>query len=119
MVAKTKLYRQLDGLETDLAEQLSAHLKVAARGNNDWVFCVTEFRPAQQARGRSDRTTEKLIALSRRILTLYEKLDEPSGRTPAARLCWYCQQWSRAADDGKLLGQTLARQFLAEIEAGE
>jgi hypothetical protein len=40
MVAKSKLYSKLDGLEIELKERLVPHLEQAAAGNNDLVFCV-------------------------------------------------------------------------------
>ncbi len=40
MVSKSKLYTQLDLLESELREKLIPRLKSAARGNNDLIFCV-------------------------------------------------------------------------------
>lgn len=119
MVSRAKLYRQLDALELELAEQLSAHLGVAAAGDNDFIFCVAEFSSTAGVNDQPDRTTEQLIVLSRRILALHEKLGESSQGTPAERLCWYCQQWSRETDPREKLARSLARQFLAEIQLGD
>jgi hypothetical protein len=118
MVSKTKLYQKMDLLETQLEEDIVAHLKEAANGRNDLLFCVTAFNPFTDLKSRTDRLTEELVDIGAQILTLRAKLGEPSDGTIAERLCWYCRQWSNSGKNYKTSGKELARQFLLEIENG-
>ena len=117
MVSKSKLYRQLDALESELRERLVPHIEAAALGRNDLVFCVREFNPYPQLANRTDATTESLIVLGRKILGLMEKLGEPSTGTIAERICWYCYEWGNVSDSHRKSAKTLAQQFLEEIRS--
>jgi hypothetical protein len=117
MVAKRKLYAQLDMLEAQLDEELRAHLRIAARGENDLVFCVAAFNPHPELRRATDKTTEHLVALGAQILALREKLDEPADEHSAAvRICWYCRQWGELDDQHRSDAAVLAQRFLSELE---
>ncbi|MEO0972060.1 MAG: hypothetical protein AAFX85_03130 [Pseudomonadota bacterium] len=119
IVAKRKLYAQLDVLEGQLEEQLRAHLRVAARGGNDLVFCVASFNSHPELRHERDETTERLVALGAQILALREKLGEPAHEHSAAvRICWYCREWGELADDPRRGTVALAQRFLEELEVG-
>ena len=118
MVSKVKLYQKMDLLETQLREGLVAHLKEAAEGRNDLLFCVTAFNPFAELRSRTDKLTEEFVDIGAQVLALRAKLGEPSDGTVAERLCWYCRQWSNSGKNHKTSGRELARKFLLEIEKG-
>lgn len=115
MVSKSKLYAQLDGFEDELLARLVPHLQRAANGQNDLVFCTAEFNAHRELRHSNDAETESLVVLGRRILGLRAKLNEPSDACVAARICWYCQQWSDAYARKNVSAQSLAQAFLQEI----
>lgn len=116
MVSKAKLYSRLDVLEAQLKESLLPHLRNAADGDNDLVFCVKAFNPFRELKYRTDTLTEELVEIGSQILSLREKLGEPYAGTIAERICWYCSEWSKAKNHHKCSGSGLAKQFLAEIE---
>lgn len=116
MVSKAKLYSKLDSLEAELLERLIPHLKNAAKGNNDLVLCVTPFNPFRELKHRTDTVTEELIDVGSQILSLREKLDEPTQGTLAERLCRYCREWGNVKNHHRPSGTGLAKQFLLEIE---
>ena len=115
MVSKAKLYSQLDRLEDELRERLVPHLTAASLGNNDLVFCTSEFNTFSALKNHVDTETEALIVLGRQILALREKLDEPTEATVAERICWYCREWGDTVDQHRNPAQALASQFLQEI----
>ena len=119
MVSKAKLYSQLDRLETELRERMIPHLEQAAKGGNDLVFCTSEFNPFPQLEGKTDSVTEELIQLGRQVLTLRDKLGEPSNGTIAERVCWYCRKWGDTKDSHRKAAQGLAKQFLQEAKRAE
>ncbi len=55
VVSKAKLYSKLDSLEAELEEGLVPHLRDAANGENDLVFCVTAFNPFRELKNRTDK----------------------------------------------------------------
>lgn len=116
MVSKVKLYSKLDVLEAQLKESLYSHLKKAAEGKNDLVFCVKMFNPFRELRYKTDKFTEELIEIGSQILSLREKLGEPSNGTIAERICWYCREWGNTKNHHRTSGTELAKQFLLEIE---
>lgn len=116
MVSKAKLYNRLDALENELRESLLPHLKNAAEGNNDLIFCVKAFNPFRELKNRTDKLTEELIEIGVQILSLREKLGEPSEGTIAERICWYCREWGNTNNHHRPSGRGLAKQFLAELE---
>ena len=116
MVSKTKLYSKLDALEVDLRETLVPHLKKAARGNNDLIFCVKPFNPFPELKHKTDAVTEELVEIGSQALSLRDKLGEPSEGTIAERICWYCREWGSTGSHHKHSAISLAKQFLAEIE---
>ena len=115
MISRTKLYSQLDRMESELAAELRPHLEQAANGDNPLVFCVAEFNPNPAQYPCNDTNTEKLVRLGRQILALREKLGEPADGTPAERLCWYCRQWAATANGEAKTARELAADFLQEI----
>lgn len=115
MVSKAKLYAQLDLLERDLRERIVPHLQAAADGKNDLVFCVPDFNPFPELRSKTDPETQELVLLGRRILSMREKLNEPSDGTIAERICWYCRRWSDVKGNHPMNAQGLAGEFLEEI----
>jgi hypothetical protein len=114
MVSKEKLYSQLDRIEEELRERIVPHLKHAARGENDLVFCATDFNPFPE-KFIPDAETDALIQLGRQILSLRAKLGESSEGTIAERVCWYCRTWGATGDSHRKMAQGLADQFLQEI----
>lgn len=116
MVSKAKLYARLDALEVELEEGLLPHLENAANGNNDLIFCVKWFNPFRELKHRTDGVTEQLIDLGAQVLSLREKLGEPTEGTIAERICWYCREWGNTNNHKRPSGTSLAKQFLAEIE---
>lgn len=115
MVSKAKLYSRLDVLEAELRETLVPHLENAAQGNNDLIFCVKSFNPFRELKHSTDKVTEELIEIGSQILSLRQKLGESSEGTIAARICWYCREWSDTKNNHRFSGAGLAEQFLAEI----
>jgi hypothetical protein len=115
MVSKAKLYRQLDRLEEELWERIVPHLEKATIGQNDLIFCVTDFNPFPQLKFKTDTETELLIQIARQILGLTEKLGEPSEGSIADRICWYCRIWGSTGDSHGKIAQGLAGDFLEEI----
>ena len=115
MVSKSKLYSQLDLMERDLRERIIPHLEVAADGNNDLVFCVPDFNPYPELRSKTDPETQELVLLGRQILSMRDKLNEPSVGTIAERICWYCRKWSDVKEHCRMTAQGLANAFLKEI----
>lgn len=116
MVTKAKLYSRLDALEAELEARLVPHLRVAADGKNDLIFCVKAFSPFRELRFSTDKITEELIGIGSQILSLRQKLGEPSDGTIADRICWYCREWGNTGNHHRASGAGLAKQFLAEIE---
>ncbi len=116
MVSKTKLYTQLDVLESELEEKLIPMLEQAAEGKNDLVFCVKGFNPFPELASRTDDKTKALVNMGSQILALKSKLGEPSDGTIAERICWYCREWGNVENHHRKSAQGLARQFLEEIE---
>lgn len=116
MVSKVKLYSRLDVLEDQLEESLLPHLRNAAAGNNDLIFCVRAFNPFRELKHRTDKLTEELVEIGSQILSLREKLGESSDGTIAERICWYCREWGNTENHHRASGPGLAKQFLAEIE---
>lgn len=116
MVSRVKLYSRLDMLESQFRETLVPHLRNAADGKNDHIFCVTAFNPFPELKHRTDKLTEELVEMGSRILALREKLDEPSEGTIAERICWYCREWGNTEKHHRPSGTGLAKQFLEEIE---
>jgi len=116
MVSNVKLYQKLDLLESQLREDLLAHLKEAVEGRNDLLFCVTAFNPFSELKSRTDKLTEELVDIGAQVLALRAKLGEPSEGTIAERLCWYCRQWSNSGKSYRTSGKELAGKFLLEIE---
>jgi len=116
MVSKAKLYSRLDDLEVQLRETLVPHLRNAALGNNDLIFCVKPFNPFRELKYKTDELTEELVEMGSQILALREKLGEPSEGTIAERICWYCREWGNMENHHRPSGTGLAKQFLAEIE---
>ena len=119
MVSKAKLFTKLDALEYQLREALLPHLRSAAEGKNDLVFCVTVFNPFRDLRDKTDTLTEKLVEMGAQILSLREKLGEPSDGTIAERICWYCREWSSTGKSYMVSAAGLAKQFLTEIESNK
>lgn len=115
MVSKAKLFSQLDRLEEELRARIVPHLENAASGKNDLVFCTSDFNPYPELKTRTDKETDDLIQLGRQVLSLQEKLGEPSEGSIAERLCWYCRKWSDSKDRHRNSVQALAHAFLQEI----
>ena len=116
MVSKSKLYTQLDLLESELREKLVPRLESAARGKNDLIFCVDSFNPFTELKSKTDSETEALIHIGAQILGLREKLGEPSEGTIAERICWYCREWGNLENGHRKSAPGLAKQFLEEID---
>ena len=116
MVSHTKLYTRPDALESELKEKLILHLKHAAIGNNDLVFCAEGYNQYLGFKHKTDKTTEELIDIGRQILSLKTKLNESSAGSIAERICWYCNEWGNSSNHHRNSAKTLARNFLAEIE---
>ncbi len=118
MVSKQKLFKQLDSLEAELEERLVAHLERAAVGQNDLVFCVVGFNPFKELKLSTDKVTEALVELGAQILALKKKLGEPAAGSIAERICWYCREWGNTENQHRGNAQSLAIQFLQEINNG-
>ena len=116
MVSRTKLYAQLDVLEDELKEKIVPHLESAAHGKNDLIFCVSDFNPFSELKYKTDKQTEELIYLGRKILSLKEKLSESSEGSIAERICWYCRVWAEINKPDQHYARGLAKQFLDEIK---
>jgi len=116
MVSRSKLYTQLDALESELKEDLIPHLETAANGENDLVFCVEQFNRFNELKSRTDKTTEKLINIGAQILVLKNKLGEATEGSIAERICWHCREWSSQDKPDQKYTQDLAKQFLEEIK---
>lgn len=115
MVSKQKLYRQLDSLEEELRDRIVPHLESAINGNNDLIFCSTDFNPFPQLKSKTDSETDELIQLGRQVLALRDKLGEASAGCIAEEICWYCRQWGDGGDRHRQSVQGLAQKFLQEI----
>jgi len=76
MVSKAKLYSRLDSLEAELEEGFVPHLRNAANGENDLVFCVSAFNPFRELKNHTDKKTEEFIEIGSQILSLRNKLGE-------------------------------------------
>ncbi len=116
MVAKRKLYAQLDTLEFELRERIVVHLESAARGENTWVFCTPDFMPNKKHKARVDHETEYLIELGVQILALRKKLNEPSENAIAEHLCDYCREWLLQIDRQHDCAKFIAKDFLDKIK---
>ena len=119
MVSKEKLYAQLDALESELEEKLVPLLKQTVEGKNDLMFCVEGFNPFPELDSRTNENTEALVNIGSQILSLQNKLGEPSEGTIAERICWYCREWGNTNNSHRKSAQGLAKQFLEEIENGK
>ena len=119
MVARTKLYAQMERLEDELKIKLIIQLKRAVNGDNDQIFCAQRFSSHKQGKGRTDSQTDYLVDLGAQILVLKKKLDEPTENTIAEKICWYCRQWNEAGQSDASIVQNMAQQFLQAIESGK
>lgn len=115
MVSKSKLYSKLDDLEIELKERLVPHLEQAAAGNNELAFCVTGYHSFKQLKLQTDKTMAELVDIGAQILSLKEKLGEPSDGSIAERICWYCHEWSSTGNQYRKSAPELAKQFLSEL----
>ena len=115
MVSRSKLYTQLDALESELEDKIVPHLEAAANGSNDLIFCVQGFNPYSELKAKTDKTTENLVNIGSQILSLKSKLGEPSQGSIAERICWYCREWGSRGNSHPNNTQDLAKQFLQEI----
>jgi hypothetical protein len=116
MVSHSKLYAQLDFLESELKKNIVPHLEAAADGNNDLVFCVKQFNSFNELKERTDKTTDDLVNIGAKILVLKNKLGEPSEGSIAERICWYCREWSNLKYSRRKNAQDFAKKFLEEIK---
>ena len=119
MVSRAKLHAKLDTLEHELKELLIPHLKRAVNGENDFIFCVTNFNPFPQLKAKTDKQTEELVDMGAHIIALKNKLGASSDGMIAERLCWYCREWGNISNHHRKSAQGLAKQFLEEIENGQ
>lgn len=119
MVSKVKLYTKLDALESQLKEELLPHLRNAAVGNNELVFCVSQFNPFCELKNKTDKKMEEFVEMGAQILSLRVKLGETSSGTIAERICWYCREWGDTYENDKASGTDLSKQFIEEIDRGE
>ena len=115
MIARARLYEQLDQLEVDLKEKLIPHLQRAVNGDSKLIFCVRDFNQKTEYKKMTDAHTEDLISIGRQILTLKKKLGESSENTIAEKICWYCRKWGEDPKSNQQTTQVLAKQFLKEI----
>jgi len=105
-------------LEAELEEGFVPHLRNAANGENDLIFCVSAFNPFRELKNHTDKKTEEFIEIGSQIISLRNKLGESSAGTIAERICWYCREWGNLDNHQRKSGTGLAKQFLAEIENG-
>jgi len=117
MVARSKLYAQLDSLEEEFVEKLVPHLKEAARGQNEYIFCAKSFVSYASLRKHADKLTAELIELASDIFYMREKLGESLDDTNAGRFCDCCEQWGKLTDRHRNSAQDMAIQFLKDLEA--
>jgi len=117
VISKVKLYSKLDAIENQLKEELLPHLRMAAEGKNDLVFCVSQFNSFRDLKNQTDMKMEEFVELGAQILSLRNKLGEPSDGIIAERICWYCREWNLAYKSEKAAGVRLAKQFLGEVES--
>ncbi len=117
MVSKAKLYAQLASLEKELSDKLIPHLKQAATGDNDLVFCVKQFNLFKDLKNDTNKISEYLIDVSAQILVLNKKLGVSSENSQAEKICSYCREWSYTDQkDRNKAAQELAKKFLNEID---
>lgn len=116
MVSRAKLHEQLDRLEIVLKQDLVPHLKTAASGKNDYIFCVSDFNLGIVDKNKNDALTERLIHIARQVITLRGKLDEPDEDSIAVKICQYCRKWSAEHKRGNADVKMIAKKFLQEIE---
>ena len=117
MVARSKLYTQLELLESELKEKLVRQLKLALNGEDNSVFCVEKFSKHKEWKGRFNKKTEYLVDLGAQILTLKKKLGETSENSIAEQICIYCRRWNDNVNSDPNYAQIIAKQFLNAIEA--
>lgn len=116
MVARSKLYAQLDSLEEELDEKLIPHLEEAAKGKNEFIFCAKSFVSYVSLKKKADKVTAELIELCSEIFYMRDKLGEPLENTNAGRLCEYCEEWGKLVDRHRNSAQDMAIKFLKEIK---
>ncbi len=116
MVSRAKLYEQLERLEIELKQDLVPHLKVAASGQNEYIFCVSDFDKSMEDKNNNDALTERLIHIGRQIIALRNKLGESDDNSIAVKICQYCREWSARHHSNDVNAQVLANRFLQEIE---
>ncbi len=116
MVSKSKLYHQLDSLESELEETLVPLLTLAAEGKNDFLFCVNDFNRFSELSSKTDNNMQACVTMGAQILTLKNKLGEPSQGSIAERICWYCREWGNSDPHHHNTTQELAADFLSEIQ---
>jgi len=109
VVSKAKLYDRLDDLEAQLRGALVPHLRTAAQGNNDLIFCVKQFNSFRELKYKKDELTEELIDIGALIISLREKLGEPTEGTIAERICFYCREWGNSGSQHRPNSNVLAR----------
>ena len=80
MVARSKLYTQLDVLEAELRVNLLTKLKRAALGENDLIFCAEPFNEHKALKNKTDHETEYLVEIGARILALRKKTRRSHGK---------------------------------------
>lgn len=117
MVARSKLYVQLELLENELREKLILQLKSAIKGDDSSIFCVEKFSNHKEWKGRFNKNTEYLVGLGAQILTLKKKLGESSENSIAEQICLYCRRWNDNVHAEPKYAQILANEFLDKIES--
>ncbi len=114
-----KLYARLDALEEEFKQRLVAELQRVS--TEPWgFFFMNEEYPEYKVLSRSARPeVSALEGLGAEIVALREKLKEPVEDSLYSRFHEYRRKWSNVEDHHRGTDQTLAKQLLAEIQAGE
>ena len=116
MVARSKLYLQLESLENELREKLISQLQLAINGEDNSIFCVDKFNKHKEWKEHCNKRSEYLVDLGAQILTLRKKLGESSENTIAEQICEYCRLWNDNVNTDPKCAQIIAKQFLDAIE---
>ena len=61
MVARSKLYMQLELLEDEIREKLVSQLQLALNGEDDAVFCVEKFNKHKSWKGRCNKKSRTSV----------------------------------------------------------
>lgn len=118
MSRKDKQYLKLDRLEQEFQAKLTSAAAAAAEDSASQFFLSAEFNLWPQLEGRTDRTTDRLVAAAREILRLRTILHEDECCLAATFLS-YCERFVDTSTPNRNGVRKHAAALLQEVQSPE